>query len=87
LHLDDVVDMAGFFFKDQIEPQPEDLIAKGLTAAESAHAARLSRCPLRIRVKSHQNAEPPMRELVEELGIKPGQLFLVFYGWRLQGKR
>jgi glutamyl-tRNA synthetase len=74
--LDDVVDMAGFFFKDQVEPQLDDLIAKGLTAFESAHAARLARSILaELDVITPDTAEPPLRELVDELGVKPGQLF------------
>jgi glutamyl-tRNA synthetase len=74
--LDEIVDMAGFFFKEHVEPQPEDLVAKGLTAAESAHAARLSYTALsELNEITHQTAEPPMRNLVDELGIKPGQLF------------
>jgi glutamyl-tRNA synthetase len=74
--LDDVIDMAGFFFKDQVEPNPEDLIAKGMTAAECAQAARLSKEILaQLDEISPEMAEPPMRDLVEQLGVKPGQLF------------
>ncbi|HLE27890.1 MAG TPA: glutamate--tRNA ligase, partial [Anaerolineales bacterium] len=36
--LDDVVEMGGFFFRDEVKPRPEALIAKGLTAGQSAHA-------------------------------------------------
>ncbi len=40
--LDDVVGMAGFFFREEVEPAPEELVAKGLSAAQSAEAARRS---------------------------------------------
>ena len=37
--LDDALKISGFFFWDDIKPIPEDLIAKKLTAAESAEVA------------------------------------------------
>jgi glutamyl-tRNA synthetase len=40
--LTDVVEMAGFFFKEDIEPAPADLVAQGLTAQQSAEVARRS---------------------------------------------
>jgi glutamyl-tRNA synthetase len=54
------------------------LIAKKLTAAESAVVARkaydlLSELP----ELTHASAEQPMRDLAEEMGIKVGQLFSV----------
>lgn len=74
--LTDALDMAGFFFKDAVEPQPEDLVAKGLTAAQSAEVARRSYEVLTglpdLRLES---AEPPMRELVEASGLSAGQVF------------
>jgi glutamyl-tRNA synthetase len=74
--LDDAIDMAGFFFKDHVEPQPEDLVPKGMTASQAEHAARLSRNLLsQLEEITPATAEPPMRELVEQLGLKPGQLF------------
>jgi len=74
--LDDAVDMAGFFFKESVSPQAEDLVPKGLSAAESAQAARLARNILNeLEEITPETAESPMRALVEQLGIKPGQLF------------
>jgi len=69
-------EMAGFFFKEEVEPKAEDLVAKGLTAAESADVARrayllLSQLP-DINVEM---AEPPMRHLVEETNYSAGQVF------------
>ena len=34
--LDDCIPFAGFFFKDKVEPNPDELIAKGLDAKQSA---------------------------------------------------
>ena len=37
--LDDVIPFAGFFFKENITPLPEVLVAKDLTATQSAEIA------------------------------------------------
>ena len=74
--LDDCVDFAGFFFKDDIAPNPEELIAKGLDAKQSADVARKAYEILAsLPNLSHTVAEPPMRELVEKLGLNPNQVF------------
>ncbi len=74
--LDDSVSFAGWFFKDQVDPEPETLIAKGLTALETASVARkiyniLSALP----AFDHATAEPPLRALVDELGLSANQVF------------
>jgi glutamyl-tRNA synthetase len=38
--LDDAVEIAGFFFRDDVAPKIEDLIAKNLTASQSADLVR-----------------------------------------------
>jgi glutamyl-tRNA synthetase len=74
--LDDIVDMAGFFFKEQVHPSPEDMVVKGLTVEESAQAARKAHSLLaQLDVINHETAEQPMRELADRLGMKAGQLF------------
>jgi glutamyl-tRNA synthetase len=74
--LDEAVDMSGFFFRDEVSPKPEELVAKGLTAAQSAEAARQSLVILeRAEPFTVAAAEPPMRELVEKLGLTAGQVF------------
>jgi glutamyl-tRNA synthetase len=74
--LDEAPAKAGFFFKDEVQPIPEELVAKKLTPAESAAAARRAYDLLsglsEINVES---AEEPLRALADELGLKPGQLF------------
>jgi len=74
--LDDAVDMAGFFFKETVEPKFDELIAKGLTAEQSAQAAESAYQLLSSFQTLDLNVvEPPMRELAEKLGLSVGQLF------------
>jgi glutamyl-tRNA synthetase len=74
--LDEAPEIAGFFFRPSVEPQVEELIAKGLTAAQSADAARRSLAVLEAAAEmTSEAAEPPMRALVEELGLSAGQVF------------
>jgi len=74
--LDDCLAFAAFFFKENVEPNPEELIAKGLDAKQSAQIARKA-----IEVFSglpeltHEAGEPPMRDYVEASGLKAGQVF------------
>lgn len=74
--LDDGPELAGFFFRPDVEPEVNDLAIQGLTAAESADLAQQI---LDILVKlpdmKAETAEPPMRELVERSGLKAGQVF------------
>lgn len=74
--LDDCIPFGGFFFQDTVEPNPPELIAKGLDARQSAEIARrayviLSGLPQMTRAA----AEPPLRELVDSLSLKAGQVF------------
>jgi glutamyl-tRNA synthetase len=74
--LDDSVAFASFFFKETVEPNSEELIAKGLDAKHSAEVAHkaldiLSSLP----DLSHQIVERPMREFVEKSGLSANQVF------------
>ena len=65
--LDDCVAFAGLFFKDKVEPNPNDLIAKGLDARVSGTIVneaiqRLSG----LSDFNHQTVEPPLRAYVEQ---------------------
>lgn len=74
--LDDVIPIAGFLFKDEIEPDPNDLIGDKLTPAESANIGRKSYKILESLPRITKDlAEPPMRLLVEELKYSAGQVF------------
>lgn len=74
--LDDCLAFASFFFQETVKPNPEDLIAKGLDAKQSAEIVRkayeiLSRLP----ELTHAATEPPMRAYVEGSGFNAGQVF------------
>jgi len=74
--LDDSIEFASFFFKQEVDPNPQELIAKGLDASQSANIARRSYEILAtLPDVSHQAAEPPMREYVESSGFSAGQVF------------
>jgi glutamyl-tRNA synthetase len=74
--LDDCISFASFFFKETVEPNPEDLIAKGLDAKQSAEIARKTLDILAsLPVLAHETAEPPMREFVEKSGLSANQVF------------
>lgn len=74
--LDDCIPFAAFFFKETVEPSPEDLVAKGLDAKQSAEIARKAYDILAsLPELSHQKAEPPMREFVERSGLSANQVF------------
>jgi glutamyl-tRNA synthetase len=74
--LDDSVEMAGFFFKEKVEPNPDELIAKGLSKEDSRKIA-VSSLEILTKLKdfSVSSTEPPMREYVEESGFTAGQVF------------
>jgi len=74
--LDDCLAFGAFFFRESVQPNAEELVAKGLDAKQSAEVARrayqiLSALP----DLSHARAEPPMRAYVEESGLSPNQVF------------
>ena len=74
--LDDCVPFAGWFFKENVTPKPDELIGKNLTPDQSAEVARKSYEVLSsLPELSHALAEPPMRKLVEEMGLNPNQVF------------
>ena len=64
------------FFQDVVEPIPDELIAKGLDAKQSAAITQkayeiLSALP----DLNDQTAEPPMRTYVEQSGLSANQVF------------
>jgi glutamyl-tRNA synthetase len=73
---DDAVVMGGFFFRGDVTPAAAALVAKNLTAAESASVAARCLAVLEgLPSVAHEVAEPPLRALVEELGLAPAQVF------------
>lgn len=83
--LSEVVEKTGFFFQDEddsrLEYDASLLIGKKMTASESLAALQRAREVLasipRVAGSDFQagTTEPPMRALVDELGLKAGQLF------------
>jgi glutamyl-tRNA synthetase len=74
--LDDCLTFASFFFQEDVQPHPQDLIAKGLDSKQSAEIARKAYEILSsLSVISHSIAEPPMREFVESSGFSANQVF------------
>ena len=74
--LDEALDFAGFFFREAVVPAADDLVAKGLTAQQSADVARrILATLLKCGTLTQAEVEPPMRALVEELGLSLGQVF------------
>ena len=76
--LDDAVDMSGFFFRPAPQPAAAEFATKGLTPEQCRDALRQALDLLEEMPAggfTHENLEPPMRALAEQLGLKPGQLF------------
>lgn len=74
--LDDAVNMAGFFCHDNVSPNPEDLVAKGLTSAQALEAAKASLMVVeKVSDFKTESIEAPMRELLDQLGMSAGQVF------------
>lgn len=74
--LDEVVDLAGFFFRSGVEPKAEDLVAKGLSPAQTAEMGEKALGILEsVPDFNVEVAEPPLRDLVDQLGLTPQQVF------------
>jgi glutamyl-tRNA synthetase len=74
--LDEAVSMAGFFFRDYIEPQADELVGKNMTLDESANA--MKKTIETISALSDFTVEPlesSLRNLADTLELKAGQLF------------
>jgi len=74
--LEDALAMAGFFFREEVEPVLEELIGAKMNPMETAVAARHAYKVLSVLPEIIPDiSEPPMRLLAEELGLTAGQLF------------
>ncbi len=74
--LDEAPQMAGFFFEEKVEPKPDELVGKKMSAKESAEALRKALQVLKeLEKMDHKTVEEPLRTLAGSLGIKAGQLF------------
>jgi glutamyl-tRNA synthetase len=74
--LDEAVPMGGFFFRDEIHPDPNEFVGKGFTPVQSADALHAAREILAAHPGfDPASAEEALRALAERLGCKPGVLF------------
>ncbi|MBI5054570.1 MAG: glutamate--tRNA ligase [Chloroflexi bacterium] len=74
--LDESVDLAAFFFRDNVTYDAAQLVPKGMTASAALTALQKTRALFEsLNNLNHPTTEPPMRKLAEELNLKPGQLF------------
>jgi glutamyl-tRNA synthetase len=76
--LDEGPQLAAFLFKNSLEVEPQDLLGKNMTAEESSKAIKRTKELLaRLPAFTAVDMEAPIRNLVEELGLKAGQLFSI----------
>jgi glutamyl-tRNA synthetase len=74
--LDDSVEMAGFFFQDEIQVEKSELIGKQMSLEESIGVLQKAYAIMESVPNFNMTlAEEQMRDLVEKLGLKPGQMF------------
>jgi glutamyl-tRNA synthetase len=68
--------MAGFFFRDRVDPDPQAMLIKDRSPAESAEVlGRASAVASSVATWSAADLEPPLRALADEAGLSAGQLF------------
>ncbi len=75
--LTDIIDLAGFLFRDDFAPPPpEELIQEKMDAASTALALERAHAALAgLDDFSHANQDTALRGLADELKLKPKQLF------------
>jgi glutamyl-tRNA synthetase len=74
--LDEAPDWIGFLFANEIQIEPNQLIGSKMSVEESLVAARSAYAILAdLPAINLGNAEPLLRALADELGLKAGQLF------------
>jgi len=74
--LTEVVDMAGFFFKEDVVLMIDRIISDKLNASQAAEAAqKITRLFQNLEVINMETAEGPLRDIAVEMDIKAGQLF------------
>lgn len=74
--LDDCVPFGAWFFKETVTPNAGDLVGKNLTSAQSLEIAQKVYDTLAgLPSMNPETTEPPLRLLVEKLGMSPNQVF------------
>ena len=74
--LTEAPEKGGFFFLDEVHPEPESLVGKKMTVEQSLEMARRTETLIAsLPDFSEETANQPLRELAEELGLKAGHVF------------
>ena len=74
--LTDAPALGGFFFMDEVHPEPESLIGKKMTAEDSlAMARRVETLIASLPDFSEETANQPLRDLAAEMELKAGHVF------------
>ena len=74
--LTEVGDMAGFFFKDEVELVIERIISSKMSAEQASEAARrIGKLFSAVPEINADTSEQPLRDLAKELGLKAGHVF------------
>lgn len=74
--LTEVVEMAGFFFKDEVEVVVDRIVSKKMSAEQAAEAAqRIVRIFSAVPEISPDTSEQPLRDLAKNLNLKAGHIF------------
>jgi len=74
--LDEAVDMAAFFFQQEVKPDAHELVGKNLSAIESANAARQALELIQgLETFELQKTEDALRKRADDLELSAGQFF------------
>jgi glutamyl-tRNA synthetase len=73
--LEESVELAGFFFRDEVRPADDLLPGKDLSPAQAAFAARRALQTIEGSAAFDDDLEASLRSLAQELGLSAGGLF------------
>ena len=73
--LEEAVDIAGFFFRDDVRPGDDQLLGKSMDPAQAAVAARRAMALIAAAAAIDEGLEASLRALADEVGLSAGQLF------------
>lgn len=74
--LEEAVEIAGFFFEREVDPNPDELIGKNMSVEETSSALKSAFALLQdLPSMESTDLEADLRNLAENLGLKAGQLF------------
>ncbi|MCJ7733792.1 MAG: glutamate--tRNA ligase [Anaerolineales bacterium] len=74
--LTEVVDMAGFFFQEDVQLAAERVVSENMSASQAAEAAgKILTLFENLAEINQEKAEAPLRELAEEMELKAGKIF------------